>query len=83
MHLRVRISENDGSTWGKKTYHLPELSGYPSSVVYDDGTIVTVCGSTKMNKSSKIIGRDALHVSAGSYPITSTRRVVARRTWRR
>jgi len=60
IHIRVRISEDGGRMWGRKTYRLPELSGYPSSVVYDDGTIVTVCGSATMNASSEIL-RDTLH----------------------
>ena len=45
--IRVRISADGGGTWQKRTYSLLKGHGYPSSVVYPDGTIVTVCENTK------------------------------------
>ena len=45
--IRVRISTDGGRSWQKQTYSLIKGHGYPSSVVYPDGTIVTVCENTK------------------------------------
>jgi hypothetical protein len=42
-NLLVRISEDGGKTWGKTAYELISLLGYPSSVVFEDGNIVTIC----------------------------------------
>ena len=45
--IRVRISADGGRTWEKRTYSVLKGHGYPSSVVYPDGTIVTVCEDIK------------------------------------
>jgi len=45
--IRVRISADGGRTWENRTYSVLKGHGYPSSVVYPDGTIVTVCENTK------------------------------------
>jgi hypothetical protein len=42
-----RISENGGKTWSRSAYHVSAGCGYPASVVLEDGTIVTVTGSTR------------------------------------
>jgi len=41
-----RISRDGGETWLRKAYRLAYGSGYPRSVLLDDGTIVTVTGTT-------------------------------------
>ena len=51
--IRVRISDDDGRTWGKQTYALCGGHGYPSSVVFADGTIVTACESTKLTSRGR------------------------------
>lgn len=51
--IRVRISNDEGRTWGKQTYALFKAHGYPSSVVAADGTIITVCEDTKMNNRGR------------------------------
>ena len=47
--IRARISNDGGQTWEKRTYTLFKGAGYPSSVVYPDGTIITICENTKMD----------------------------------
>ena len=46
--IRARISTDGGRTWEKRTYRVLQGHGYPSSIVYPDGTIVTVCENTKL-----------------------------------
>lgn len=55
--IRVRISSDEGRTWEKRTYALFKAHGYPSSVVYGDGTIVTVCENTKMNGGGRPVDK--------------------------
>ena len=50
-HIRVRISPDGGKTWGDTTYMMLRGIGYPSSVVRDDGTIVTVCENTDLDEN--------------------------------
>ncbi|MDP6153466.1 MAG: sialidase family protein, partial [Phycisphaeraceae bacterium] len=45
----VRISEDGGATWGDTQYVLFDGNGYSSSVVFDDGAIVTVCENTPLD----------------------------------
>ena len=47
--IRVRVSSDGGRTWENCTYSLFKAHGYPSSVVFPDGTIVTVCENTRMD----------------------------------
>ena len=54
--IRVRISTDGGRTWGGKTYSLMRGHGYPDSVVFPDGTIVTVCENTDLNRRGRVIG---------------------------
>jgi photosystem II stability/assembly factor-like uncharacterized protein len=51
--IRVRISADGGRNWGRRTYRLMKGNGYPSSVVYSNGTIVTVCENTKMTPAGQ------------------------------
>ncbi len=44
--IMARVSEDEGNTWSKGIYRVSFGAGYPSSVVLEDGTIVTVTGST-------------------------------------
>jgi hypothetical protein len=48
-HIRVRVSADEGQTWGATTYLLLRGTGYPSSVVREDSTIVTVCENTDLD----------------------------------
>lgn len=54
--IRARISSDGGRTWGPKTYSLMHGHGYPDSVVYPDGTIVTVCENTDLNHRGRVLG---------------------------
>lgn len=58
--IRVRISNDGGRSWGQRTYSLFHAHGYPSSVVFSDGAIVTVCESTRMNDKGRPIGERAM-----------------------
>ena len=51
----ARVSRDDGQTWLPDAYHLSEGSSYPSSVVLEDGTIVTVVGSTRLDSAAQPI----------------------------
>lgn len=55
-HIRVRLSDDGGRTWEDTVYVLFEGAGYPSSVVRDDGTIVTVCESTRLDAGGQPAG---------------------------
>jgi hypothetical protein len=46
QQVYARISDDGGKTWSRKAYRLIYGSGYPRSVLLEDGTIVTVSGST-------------------------------------
>lgn len=54
--IRVRLSSDDGHSWGRETYSLCAGHGYPSSVVYADGTIVTACESTRLSSRGRPVG---------------------------
>ena len=54
--IRVRTSRDGGRTWGGTTYSLMRGHGYPDSVVYTDGSIVTVCENTDLNRRGRVIG---------------------------
>lgn len=54
--IRARISSDGGRTWGATTYSLMHGHGYPDSVVYPDGTIVTVCENTDLNHRGRVLG---------------------------
>ena len=58
--IRLRISADGGQTWEKHTYALFKAHGYPSSVVYPDGTIVTVCEDTKMDSRGQPRGKRSI-----------------------
>ena len=45
--IRARVSCDNGLTWEPEVYHLTDGMGYPASVALEDGTIVTVTGSTR------------------------------------
>ncbi|MEO2045301.1 MAG: sialidase family protein [Pirellulales bacterium] len=66
--IRVRISSDDGRTWEKRTYSLFKAHGYPSSVVYSDGTIVTVCEDTKMDNRGQPRGKRSLAAVRWHFP---------------
>lgn len=46
QQVLARVSEDDGKTWLRDEYRIIYGSGYPRSLVLEDGTIVTVSGST-------------------------------------
>ena len=54
--IRARISSDGGRTWGPATYSLMHGHGYPDSVVYPDGTIVTVCENTDLSHRGRVLG---------------------------
>ena len=58
--ILARISDDGGRTWGKKTYSVMKGMGYPSSVVCPDGTIVTVCEDTKMDRSGQPLDKRSI-----------------------
>ena len=66
--IRVRTTPDQGRTWSKTSYRLMLGTGYPSSVVYPDGTIVTVCENTKMEPNAKIIGKRTLTAAVWKMP---------------
>ena len=53
--IRMRISHDLGETWSKNTYSLMKGQGLPSSIVYPDGTVVTVAENTKLDSQGKVI----------------------------
>ena len=61
--IRVRISHDLGQTWSKKTYWLMKGQGLPSSVVYPDGTIVTVADNTKLDSRAQVVGQRTVEVA--------------------
>ncbi|MCK4784045.1 MAG: exo-alpha-sialidase, partial [Desulfobacteraceae bacterium] len=67
--IRVRISNDEGRTWSRKTYSLMKGNGYPSSVVYPDGTIVTVCENTKMDAAGQPRGRRTMAAARWRMPV--------------
>ena len=71
--IRVRISADGGRTWEKRTYSLFKGMGYPSSVVYPDGTIVTVCENTKMDSGAKILGKRTMAAARWRLPDSGKR----------
>lgn len=40
----AHVSSDEGQTWGREAYHISLGDSYPSSVVLEDGTIVTIGG---------------------------------------
>lgn len=46
QQVLARVSEDGGRTWRREEYRIIYGSGYPRSLVLEDGTIVTVSGST-------------------------------------
>ena len=54
--IRVRISNDGGRNWDHTTYSLMRGHGYPDSVVYPDGTIVTVCENTNLFHTGQVVG---------------------------
>ena len=70
--IRVRISRDGGRTWDSETYVLRKGSGYPSSVVYPDGTIVTVCENTKMNRAGHPRDKRSMAVARWRLPDETT-----------
>jgi len=66
--IRVRITRDEGQTWSKITYWLMKGTGYPSSVVYPDGTIVTVCENTEMDRRGKPVGDRSLVAARWTMP---------------
>ena len=67
--IRVRITRDEGQTWSKTTYWLMKGTGYPSSVVYPDGTIVTVCENTELNKRGYPVGDRSLVAARWTMPL--------------
>ena len=55
--VRARVSCDEGKTWAPELYHVSFGAGYPASVVLEDGTIVTVTGSTPFDAEAKPIGK--------------------------
>lgn len=49
-HIRVRVSADEGETWSDIAYQMFQGTGYPSSIVRDDGTIVTVCEKSDLDE---------------------------------
>ena len=58
--LRVRTSSDDGRTWSQRTHLLSKCHGYPSSVVFADGTIVTACESTLFSTKGRPLGERSM-----------------------
>ena len=44
------VSPDGGRIWSPNKYHLSLGAGYPASVALPDGTVVTVVGSTRMDR---------------------------------
>lgn len=53
MQLMALLSDDDGQSWQPDTYNLQAGFGYPSSLVLDDGTVVTVTGRAVNDKTGK------------------------------
>ena len=66
--IRVRISHDLGQTWSKTTYWLMKGQGLPSSVVYPDGTIVTVADNTKLDPRAKVVGQRTMAAAHWKLP---------------
>jgi hypothetical protein len=66
--IRVRISADGGRTWGKQNFALRQGHGYPSSVVYADGIIVTVCENTRMTRTGQPVEKRTMAASRWRLP---------------
>jgi len=55
-HTRARVSLDEGRTWEPAIYHVSQGMGYPACVALADGTLVTLTGSTRLDKSFRPIG---------------------------
>ena len=55
-HTRARVSLDEGRTWEPEIYHVSQGMGYPAGVALPDGTLVTLTGSTRLDKSFRPIG---------------------------
>ena len=55
IETRAKMSLDGGKTWLPRTYHLLGGNGYASSAVWQDGTVVTVAGSTKLDNKAQAI----------------------------
>ena len=51
VHLRARVSHDQGRTWDEQPIILSMGAGYSGSVVLPDDTIVTVCGNGPINEN--------------------------------
>jgi hypothetical protein len=50
---RARVSLDGGQTWKREIFHLSPGSCYPSSVALQDGTIITVINTSRLDPSAK------------------------------
>lgn len=66
--IRVRLSRDAGRTWDDTVYVLMHGHGYPSSVVRDDGTIVTVCEDTRMTPAGQPVGERTMAAALWRLP---------------
>jgi hypothetical protein len=55
IETRAEMSLDGGKTWLRRTYHLLGGNGYASSAVLQDGTLVTVAGSTRLDNKAQAI----------------------------
>lgn len=59
--IRARVSRDDGRTWEPEVYHLTRGMGYPASVALEDGAIVTVTGSTRIDSRAVPLAEWTVH----------------------
>ena len=55
IETHAKMSLDGGKTWLPWTYHLLGGNGYASSAVLQDGTLVTVAGSTRLDNKAQAI----------------------------